>query len=194
MPRRSTTLTAALWFASLALSCHAFVVPHTTTMIINTRLGQSSDQEQEQQQGSSYLNDLSAQNPNLGAEPRANPDRPNLPEIPGDYDWDAKYANDADWVPLTDQSVPGKRVLNEVEIAQQASALTSLEDKWRAEREQEQMEQSKSVGFVESAELFNGRVAMFFLVTGLLTELWTGVSLPGQVEEMLRITGVIGYD
>ena len=50
-----------------------------------------------------------------------------------------------------------------------------------------------AVGFVPVAEIVNGRLAMFFLVTGLLTEYWTGVSLPGQVEEMLRISGVIGF-
>jgi len=33
---------------------------------------------------------------------------------------------------------------------------------------------------------------MFFLVVGLLTEYWTGVSFTGQIEEMLRVTGVIG--
>jgi hypothetical protein len=27
-----------------------------------------------------------------------------------------------------------------------------------------------------------------------LTEYWTGFSLPAQVEEMLRITGIVGFD
>lgn len=124
-------------------------------------------------------------------QPKRNQNRPELPEIPGDYDWDAKYAGDADW--KTD-AVPGKIVLNEIELARQATALAALEEKWRQKRIEEEYEASKNVGWVPTAELANGRTAMFFLVTGLLTEYWTGVSLPGQVEELLRIAGVIGFD
>ena len=32
----------------------------------------------------------------------ANPDYPNLPEVKGDFDWDAKYGGDDDWI--TDQA------------------------------------------------------------------------------------------
>jgi hypothetical protein len=39
--------------------------------------------------------------------------------------------------------------------------------------------------------MYNGRFAMFFLVVGLLTEYWTGVTFPGQIEEMLRVGGFI---
>lgn len=140
-----------------------------------------------------YLSNLSQQQQSdFSAEPQRNPDRPELPAIPGDYDWDAKYAGDADW--MVGDQVPGKRTLNEIEIAQQVTALSALEDKWRKEREYAEYEESKNVGFVPTAELINGRTAMFFLVTGLLTEYWTGISLPGQVEEMLRIAGVIGFE
>lgn len=138
-----------------------------------------------------YLKKLSTENPEMGAEPRMNPDRPELPVIQGDYDWDARYGGDADWI--TGSDVPGKAVLNEVELAQQVTALGGLEEKWRKEREIREYEESVNVGFVPVAETLNGRAAMFFLVTGLLTEYWTGVSLPGQVEEMLRTTGVIGF-
>ena len=170
----------------------------TTTSTTTTRLSLSSEpgsssEPQKAVTDSAYLQDLSQQNPEIGAEPRANPDRPELPEIPGDYDWDAKYAADADWVTDPNQ-IPGKRVLSELELAQQAAALGKLEDEWRSRREAEAYEDAKKVGFVAGAELLNGRTAMFFLVTGLLTEYWTGVSLPGQVEEMLRITGVIGFE
>lgn len=139
-----------------------------------------------------YLQNLSKENPEMGSEPQRNPDRPELPVIPGDYDWDTKFAGDPDWI--TGDQVPGKAVMNEIELAQQVTALGGLEEKWRKERIQEEYEESINVGFVPTAELANGRTAMFFLVTGLLTEYWTGISLPGQVEEMLRILGVIGFD
>ena len=120
-----------------------------------------------------------------------NPDRPELPELKGDFDWDEKFKGDPDWIV---EDVPGKIVLNEIDLAKQATDLGKLEDKWRREREIREYEDSKKVGFVGQAELLNGRTAMFFLITGLLTELWTGISLPGQVEEMLRISGFIGFE
>ena len=64
------------------------------------------------------------------SEPGRNPNNPALPELKGDYDWDEKFANDPDWI--TD-NVPGKVVLNEVELAAQVSALGKLEDQWRKE-------------------------------------------------------------
>ena len=119
-----------------------------------------------------------------------NPDRPELPTIPGDFDWDSKYAGDSDW--LTGDAVPGKRVMNEIELASQITALGGLEEKWRKERLAQEYNDGIQIGWVYKAEVTNGRFAMFFLITGLLTEYWTGISLPGQVEEMLRIAGVIG--
>ena len=114
-----------------------------------------------------------------------------LPEVKGDFDWDAKFKDDPDWIT---EDVPGKIVLDEVTLAKQVTALDQLETKWRKGRLQREYEESKKVGFVAEAELMNGRFAMFFLVTGLLTELWTGFSMPQQVEEMLRVFGVIGFD
>jgi len=35
---------------------------------------------------------------------------------------------------------------------------------------------------------------MFFLTVGLLTEYWMGIDIPGQIEEMLRVSGVIEVD
>ena len=125
------------------------------------------------------------------AEPGRNPDRPELPELKGDFDWDAKFGADDDWIT---ENVPGKIVLNEIEIAKQVTALDKLEETWRRKRQEDEWEAEKQVGWVSKAELLNGRTAAFFLVTGLLTELWTGVSLPGQVEELLRVGGFIGYD
>uniref|UniRef100_A0A7R9WRJ7 High light inducible protein n=1 Tax=Craspedostauros australis TaxID=1486917 RepID=A0A7R9WRJ7_9STRA len=120
-----------------------------------------------------------------------NPDNPNLPALKGDFDWDAKFAGDDDWIT---ENVPGKIVLNEIELAQQATEMNKLEEKWRKERQFAEYEAERNVGWTANAELLNGRFAMFFLVTGLLTEYWTGVSLPGQVEELLRIGGFIGFD
>lgn len=120
-----------------------------------------------------------------------NPDYPDLPELKGDFDWDQKFRGDDDWIV---EDVPGKVVLNEIELAEQATKLGKLEDKWRRDREISEYEDSAKIGFVEGAEKLNGRAAMFFLVTGLLTEYWTGISMPGQVEEMLRIGGIIGFD
>lgn len=127
----------------------------------------------------------------MSEEAKRNSDRPELPEIPGDYDWDAKFGGDADWIT---ERVPGKTSMNEIDLARQATSLSGLEDKWKNQRIQEEYEASINVGWVPTAELANGRFAMFFLVTGLLTELWTGVSLPGQIEELLRISGIIGFD
>jgi hypothetical protein len=124
-------------------------------------------------------------------EPKRNPDRPELPELKGDFDWDEKFRGDDDWIT---ENVPGKVVLNELELAAQISALDKLESQWRKEREIREYEESQNVGFVENAEIINGRFAMFFLATGLLTEYWTGFSMPAQVEEMLRVGGFIGFE
>jgi hypothetical protein len=140
---------------------------------------------------STNLRALSKAGKSVHALSSTNPEKPELPPIPGDYDWDTKYSGDADW--LVGDAVPGKTVLNEVDLARQVTALGKLEDTWRRERIATEYQDSSNVGWVPTAELANGRFAMFFLVTGLLTELWTGVSLPGQVEELLRVSGVIGF-
>lgn len=126
------------------------------------------------------------------AEPGRNPDRPELPELKGDFDWDEKFGNDDDWV--TGDAVPGKGVLDDISLAKQATALDGLEEKWRKQRMNTEYQGARLLGWTEQAETYNGRFAMFFLVVGLLTELWTGISMPGQVEEMLRVGGVIGFD
>jgi hypothetical protein len=124
-------------------------------------------------------------------EPKMNPDNPNLPALKGDYDWDAEYAADDDWIT---ENVPGKVVLNEVDLAAQVTELSKLEDKYRKVRQDKEYEEARIIGFVPMAEMYNGRFAMFFLVVGLLTEYWTGISIPGQIEEMARVGGFIGPD
>lgn len=124
-------------------------------------------------------------------EPKMNPDNPALPELKGDYDWDAEYAADSDWIT---QDVPGKIVLNEVDLAAQATALLKLEEGYRKSRMANDYEAARIIGWVPQAEMYNGRFAMFFLAVGLLTEYWTGISIPGQIEEMARVGGFIGPD
>ncbi|KAL9191450.1 hypothetical protein ACHAXT_001156 [Thalassiosira profunda] len=124
-------------------------------------------------------------------EPLMNPDNPNLPALKGDYDWDAEYAADDDWIT---ENVPGKVELNEVDLAAQVTELTKLEDKYRKVRQEKEYEEARIIGWVPQAEMYNGRFAMFFLVVGLLTEYWTGISIPGQIEEMARVGGFIGPD
>ena len=154
-------------------------------LLLHTQSAVISNVRQQQSSSSSRLFET------VENESAMNPDNPNLPELKGDYDWDEKFAGDPDWIT---ENVPGKIVLNEIELAQQVTALSKLEETWRKERAVEDYEENKVTGWVSNAELLNGRFAMFFLVTGLLTELWTGVSMPGQVEEMLRIGGFIGFD
>ena len=123
-------------------------------------------------------------------QPR-NPDRPELPEIKGDFDWDAKFGGDDDWIV---DNIPGKMVLSDLEIAAQVTALGKIEEKYRKVRSQEEYDAARILGWTARAETFNGRFAMFFLVVGLLTEYWTGITIPGQIEEMLRVGGFIGPD
>ncbi|GMI10151.1 hypothetical protein TrVE_jg7085 [Triparma verrucosa] len=81
--------------------------------------------------------------------------------------------------------------LTDLQLAEQRKGLTVLEEKWRREREQEEYDNARLLGWTKQAEMYNGRFAMFFLVVGLLTEKWTGVTMPGQIEELLRIAGII---
>jgi hypothetical protein len=61
--------------------------------------------------------------------------------------------------------------------------------------EKELESQFGSNGFAEFAELINGRVAMFFLIFGLLVEHFTGLTFPVQVGTVLQSLQVQdGYD
>ena len=124
-------------------------------------------------------------------EPAMNPDNPNLPPLKGDYDWDAEYAADDDWIT---ENVPGKLVVNEIDLAAQVTELTKIEEKYRKIRKEKEYEEARIIGFVPMAETYNSRFAMFFLTVGLLTEYWTGITIPGQIEEMARVGGFIGPD
>ena len=52
----------------------------------------------------------------------------------------------------------------------QSTDLDKLSDTWSRARDLREYEEGLQTGFVERAELLNGRTAMFFLVVGLLTE------------------------
>ena len=139
---------------------------------------------------SRVTSNLAAGEVDISEAPR-NPDKPELPEIKGDFDWDSKFAGDPDWIV---DNVPGKMVVNEIELARQSTELAKLEDEYKKVRLQEEYDAARILGWTGRAEMFNGRFAMFFLVVGLLTEYWTGVTIPGQIEEMLRVGGFIGPD
>lgn len=177
MPKNLTILVAAL----AATSTSAFVTPAThrsvtaaPSAIFAEVTGTAKDRAGE-----------------ISDEPEMNPDNPILPALKGDYDWDAEYAADPDWIT---ENVPGKVVVNELELAAQVTELTRLEDGYRKVRKQAEYTDARIVGFVPMAETYNGRFAMFFLTVGLLTELWTGITIPGQIEEMARVGGFIGPD
>ena len=173
-------------FALLPASTLAFTAPTTrTTSFVTKPLFLSSEASAADQ--TDITKDIELE---IAGEKR-NPKNPNLPEVVGDFDWDEKYKDDPEWIT---ENVPGKIVLSEVELAKQVSALNALEDKWRKERVREEYEAARLLGWSQQAEMYNGRFAMFFLVVGLLTELWTGISIPGQIEEMARVGGFISFD
>jgi hypothetical protein len=166
----------------------AFSPPSSTFNFVSTTRLMSSEENVSADDIAEKVKDAAA---NYEEAPRMNPDRPELPELKGDFDWDAKFSGDDDWIV---ENVPGKVVLGELELATQVTALGKLEEKWRKRRVEKEYEESRKLGWTALAESYNGRLAMFFIVVGLLTEYWTGVTLPGQVEEMLRVGGVIGFE
>lgn len=103
-------------------------------------------------------------------------------------DDEAKYSDGAD---MFEDEVPGKIVLSEQELAEQKKALERYAELLREDRLRSEAEASRLFGFVRFAETLNGRLAMFFFVTGLLTEYWTDYSIPQQIELLLRTLGVI---
>jgi len=86
---------------------------------------------------------------------------------------------------------PGKMVVNEIEIAERTAKLDALAAKWRRRQEQLEWDQGLNVGWVFKAETINGRLAMFFLIVGLITEYYTGESIPQQTLTMFRTLGII---
>ena len=73
-----------------------------------------------------------------------------------------------------------------------ASELDALSKQWKKKRITREYEESKLLGFTAQSEIINGRFAAFFIVVGLLTEAFSGESIPQQVETMLETFGIIG--
>lgn len=86
--------------------------------------------------------------------------------------------------------VPGKIELTEAQLLEQRTRLNALEATFKQERLVKEYVESRKFGFVKYAELLNGRSAAFFFVVGLLTEYWTGYTIPQQVELMLNTVGI----
>ena len=96
--------------------------------------------------------------------------------------------------PAPVSTAPGKQVIDDITLAKQSTALDKLAASWDRRKEFRSWEASRMTGFSEEAEIINGRTAMFFLVVGLLTEFWTGQSIPDQIFTMLRVGSFIGPD
>jgi len=88
-------------------------------------------------------------------------------------------------------SIPGKIKVEESEIIEREKKLKSLAEVWKRERIEEEESARQLFGFTKNSEILNGRLAMFFLTTGLLTEIWTKQTIIGQIETMLRIIGLL---
>ena len=80
---------------------------------------------------------------------------------------------------------------SDVELAEQESKLQALSDKWKRREEQQEFEATIRSGFGPNPEAINGRTAMFFIITGLVTEYYTGQSLPQQVYTMLQTLAIV---
>lgn len=111
------------------------------------------------------------------AAPEAVPSTPSEPTKPTSDDFSER--------------VPGKLTLDEIALAKQRTALEQYSAELRKKRIEEEREASRLFGWVPYAETLNGRLAMFFIVTGLLTEYWTGYNIPEQVELMARTLGIL---
>ena len=107
---------------------------------------------------------------------------------------DAETAEPAAPPAPAQSTAPGKQVIDDITLAKQSTALDKLAASWDRRKEFRSWEASRMTGFSEEAEIINGRTAMFFLVVGLLTEYWTGQSIPDQVFTMLRVGSFIGPD
>jgi len=90
-------------------------------------------------------------------------------------------ANDADYfTPYSD-----------IELAEQEAKLSALSEKWKKFEDEKDYQDTLRSGFGPSPERINGRTAMFFILVGLITEYYTGQSMPQQVYTMLQTLSII---
>jgi len=92
---------------------------------------------------------------------------------------------------ISANSNPGKIILSGEILIQREKDLKLLADSWKKERLEREITENKMFGFSKYSELINGRVAMFFIMTGMLTEIWTKQSFLSQIEIMFRVLGII---
>ena len=88
-----------------------------------------------------------------------------------------------------EDSIPAKAKISESDLIEREKKLKDLAEKWKKNRIRKEEYERKVFGFYKNSEILNGRVAMFFFVTGLLTEFWTKQSLFDQIETMFRAFG-----
>mmetsp|Transcript_26573 Transcript_26573/g.53331 ORF Transcript_26573/g.53331 Transcript_26573/m.53331 type:complete len:144 (-) Transcript_26573:940-1371(-) len=87
--------------------------------------------------------------------------------------------------------IPGKITLSDTEILKREKKLRLLSEQWKKERIEKEELERKLFGFTKNSEILNGRFAMFFLTTGLLTELWTKQSIISQIDTIIRTLGFL---
>lgn len=80
---------------------------------------------------------------------------------------------------------------SDVELVEQEAKLEALAKKWKRIEDEGEYEEGLRSGWGPSPERINGRTAMFFLVTGLVTEYYTGQSLPDQFYTMLQTLSLV---
>ena len=97
--------------------------------------------------------------------------------------------------PARDPAAAADRVVyapfSDVELAEQDAKLTALAEKWEKREALLEYEETIRSGFGPAPETINGRFAMFFFVTGLITEYYTGQSLPQQLYTMLQTLSIV---
>ena len=80
---------------------------------------------------------------------------------------------------------------SDMELAEQEAKLTALSRKWEKLEEEQDFQATKRSGFGPDPETLNGRFAMFFLIVGLITEYYTGQSMPDQVYTLLQTLAIV---
>ncbi|CAN0333812.1 unnamed protein product [Ectocarpus sp. 12 AP-2014] len=95
---------------------------------------------------------------------------------------------------MDDDDIPGKIVLPPDVLAEQQKGLEKIAQQLRRERLDKEAEDAITFGFCPRAELWNGRSAMFGITVGMLTEYWTGQSIPQQIETFAQLLGLLPLD
>lgn len=80
---------------------------------------------------------------------------------------------------------------SDVELAEQSAKLDALAKKWKKRQIAQSDGDLQQLGWCLNAEQINGRLAMFFLLTGLITEYYTGESMPEQVYTLLQTLSLV---